>query len=93
MRKRCILKKDCCCGMRLFWMEPCHTDDAGFNREYAAIYASETGEAIISILHVSRILMVPDEVGAIKKRGDWFPEDIWLDSIKNKWDNEKERAK
>lgn len=32
MRKRCILKKDCHCGMRLFWMEPCHTDDAEFNQ-------------------------------------------------------------
>lgn len=67
MRKRCILKKDCHCGMRLFWMEPCHTDDAEFNQEYATIYASEKSETLIAILHITRILMVPESTGTIKK--------------------------
>lgn len=89
MRKRCILKKDCHCGMRLFWMEPCHTDDAEFNQEYATIYASEKSETLIAILHISRILMVPESTGTIKKWGDWFPEDAWLNSVKEEWDNER----
>lgn len=89
MRKRCILKKDCHCGMRLFWMEPCHTDDAEFNQEYATIYASEKSETLIAILHISRILMVPESTGTIKKWADWFPEDTWLNSVKEEWDNER----
>ncbi|WP_394969948.1 hypothetical protein [Candidatus Allofournierella merdipullorum] len=89
MRKRCILKKDCHCGMRLFWMEPCHTDDAEFNQEYATIYAIEKSETLIAILHITQILMVPESTGTIKKWGDWFPEDTWLNSVKEEWDNER----
>ena len=33
--------------------------------------------------------MVPESTGTIKKWGDWFLEDTWLNSVKEEWDNER----
>lgn len=90
MKTRCILKEDCCCGMYMFWKEPCKTKDEEFNQEYVHIYDGMDCDRLVAIMHVSGTIDIPDDVKVIKKWGSLFPEDSWLNLVRKDWANKGE---
>lgn len=90
MKTRCILKEDCCCGMHMFWKEPCKTEDKEFNQEYVHIYDGMDCDRFVAIMHTSRTINIPDDVKVIKKWGGLFPEDYWLKLVHKDWANKGE---